>query len=420
LRLDFWDHPAVKGIEGLRARERRLRRQEQRRKRNLTWLASALLITAVIIFLVVPAVIPGSDPEGLTPPGKIEDKSINLRTATVSTSGDILIHSPVWYAAQANAGGSGYDFTPMFSAIRRYVAGADLAICHLETPLTSNEPSGYPLFSTMPELATGIRKAGWRACDTASNHTLDQGQAGVEETVMTLRKEGIAQTGSATDADSARRPLILKADGIRIGVVAYTDFSNLGQPPEEYSLNLLPYDEPAAAKARRVERDVNRAIRAGAETVLVVIQWGTENSTTPNESQLELARAVTKIPDVAAIAGQGPHVVQPIKRINGKFVVFSAGNLLSNQIAAAGLPAETQYGLIALFRFRSAADGTKVRRIDYVPIWVRPGDYLIEPVGWGLRNDPANEAGLRAAWESTVSIAGRSQSIRPVPRNIGD
>ena len=122
---------------------------------------------------------------------------------------------------------------------------------------------------------------------------------------------------------------------------------------------------------------------------------------------------------VAAIAGQGPHVVQPIERINGKFVVFSSGNLLSDQSAAAGLPAETQYGLIALFRFRSDEKETKVKRLDYVPVWVRPGDYLIEPVGWGLKNDPANESALRAAWESTVSIAGKGRLIRPIPRTLG-
>ena len=408
-------------LERLRERERRRRRYEQRRNRYLMGLAFVSLLVAGAILFKAPAVFTGSDPARSVPSevSRGEKPQTQARSATVSTAGDILIHSPVWYAAQANSGGSGYDFTPMFSAIRRYVAGADLAICHLETPLTSNEPSGYPLFSTMPELATGIRKAGWKACDTASNHTLDQGQSGVEETIRTLRKEGIAQTGSATDARSARRPLVLKADGIRIGVVAYTDFSNMGEPPEDYSLNLLPYDEPAATKARRVRRDVNRTLKAGAETVLVVIQWGTENATEPNDSQLELAREITKIPGVAAIAGQGPHVVQPIRRINGKFVVFSAGNLLSNQSAAADLPAETQYGLIALFRFRSDEGGIGVRRLDYVPIWVRPGDYLIEPVGWGLKNDPANEAGLRAAWESTVSIAGRSPLIRPVPGNLG-
>ena len=63
---------------------------------------------------------------------------------------------------------------------------------------------------------------------------------------------------------------------------------------------------------------------------------------------MALAKELTKSPLITAIVGQGPHVVQPIEKINGKFVVFSEGNLVSNQSAAAGLPAETQYGMVVL------------------------------------------------------------------------
>src|SRR5690606_289898 len=177
--------------------------------------------------------------------------------------------------------------------------------------------------------------------------------------------------------------------------------------------------------AARVKEDVARAVAAGADAVLVSIQWGDENSISPNQSQLELARKLVAIPEVLAIAGQGPHVVQPIRRIRGKFVIFSSGNLLSNQSALAGLPAETQYGMVALLRVvvEEPADGetgriVEVRRVDYIPTWVRLADHLVVPVGWGLRNDPANAAAFRAAWESTVAIAGRTGRIAPLPRRL--
>lgn len=404
-------------LEGLRRRVRQGQVENRRRRRRFGWaVVTSLLVAGAIAFaLVQGGAVTDLDGEGrsATSPSVPETP----RKATVSTSGDILIHSPVWYRAASNGGGS-YDFAPMFSAIEPFVRGVGLSVCQLETPLTSGEPSGYPIFATPVEIADGIRKAGWDACSTASNHTLDRGEQGVAETISALRGAGVRSTGSATRRRQAERPLVMNAGGIPVGLVAYTDFSNLGAPAEPSNLNLLPYDEPVGEKRKIVEQDVERALDAGAETVLVLIQWGTENSTTPNDSQLELARAITSIPGVAAIAGQGPHVVQPIERINGKFVVFSAGNLLSNQSAAAGLPAETQYGLIALFRFRSDEDGTRVKRLDYVPVWVRPDDYLIEPIGWGLRNDPANESALRAAWESTVSIAGEGKLIRPIPKDL--
>ena len=62
---------------------------------------------------------------------------------------------------------------------------------------------------------------------------------------------------------------------------------------------------------------------------------------------------------ITAIVGQGPHVVQPIQRVNGKFVVFSEGNLISNQSPEAGLPESSQDGLIALLD--CVATGGKVR-----------------------------------------------------------
>lgn len=345
---------------------------------------------------------------------------------TISVSGDILIHSPVWQRALANSGdGATYDFAPMFEALKPIVKQADLAVCHLETPVTSRPPSGFPIFSAPLDLTKGIRKAGWDACDTASNHSLDQGQSGIDETVAALRRSKIAQTGSFTSPSHAERPVLLDIDGAKLGFLAYTDQTNGIPPPSPWSVALLPAAEPAEAKAARVRQDVGRAVAAGADAVLVSIQWGDENSTSPNESQLALARKLVAIPEVLAIAGQGPHVVQPIRRIGGKFVVFSSGNLLSNQSALAGLPPETQYGLVALLRVdvREPDEGgakptLNVRRVDYAPIWVRLSDHVVVPVGWGLRHDPANADALRAAWESTVAIAGRGSRIAPLPRRL--
>jgi hypothetical protein len=48
---------------------------------------------------------------------------------TIESSGDLLIHMAVWTRALA-LGGSDYDFAPLFDAIKPYVAGADLALCH--------------------------------------------------------------------------------------------------------------------------------------------------------------------------------------------------------------------------------------------------------------------------------------------------
>ena len=79
----------------------------------------------------------------------------------VEASGDLLIHSAVFKRALADGGGRHYNFAPMFVKIKPYIQGVDLALCHVETPMTPSTPTGYPTFNTPPELATAIRQTGW-------------------------------------------------------------------------------------------------------------------------------------------------------------------------------------------------------------------------------------------------------------------
>src|SRR5207302_9308973 len=93
-----------------------------------------------------------------------ESRSVQL---VIEASGDLLIHSAVFDRARVLGGGRHYDFAPMFTQIKPYIQGADLALCHVETPMTPAPPTGYPTFNTPPALATAIRQTGWRACSTA-------------------------------------------------------------------------------------------------------------------------------------------------------------------------------------------------------------------------------------------------------------
>jgi poly-gamma-glutamate capsule biosynthesis protein CapA/YwtB (metallophosphatase superfamily) len=101
--------------------------------------------------------------------------------------------------------------------------------------------------------------------------------------------------------------------------------------------------------------------------------------------------------------------VQPIRRIDGKFVVFSEGNLVSNQRPATGQPAATQDGLIALLDMRARGNRVVVHGVRYVPIWVHPGDFEVLPA-----SPDAARRDLRRSFHRTVSAAGRTRLIEPV------
>ena len=327
----------------------------------------------------------------------------------VEASGDLLIHSAIFERALVLGGGRHYDFAPMFAEIKPYIQGADLALCHVETPMTPAPPTGYPTFNTPPALATAIAQTGWRACSTAATHSLDQGQAGVDDTIRALDRAGGTHTGTFSSAAAQQTPLIMTVKGVRVAFLAYTELTNGIPSPHPWSVN--------RASAAQILADAHRARADGAQVVIVNIHWGDQYVARPSSFQLALAGQLTRSPDITAVIGQHVHIVQPIRVLGGKLVVFGEGNLISNQTSAC-CPAASQDGMIVLLTITVDSRGARVSLIRYVPIWVRHPDFVVLPAGTAWRTDPADAAALRASYERTVAVAGRGPDIQPIPAHL--
>jgi hypothetical protein len=182
--------------------------------------------------------------------------------------------------------------------------------------------------------------------------------------------------------------------GLQVAFLAYTAVTNGQAVPHPWSLNW--------ADSGRILADARRARRRGADAVIVNLHWGDEYGHAISPSQAALARRLTRSPAITAIVGQHVHVVQPIRRVHGRPVVFGEGNLVSNQTAAC-CPAESQDGLIAMIDFVARGDHVRARRVRYVPTWVRHPDYLVVPVARGS-----------SSWRRTVAAVGRRPGIGPV------
>jgi poly-gamma-glutamate synthesis protein (capsule biosynthesis protein) len=99
--------------------------------------------------------------------------------------------------------------------------------------------------------------------------------------------------------------------------------------------------------------------------VLVALHWGWEYTTLPNPQQVALARRLTRSPDVDLVYGEHAHVVQPITRVNGKWVVYGLGNMIAQQETARP---DTYEGISVRFRFRERPrGGFEVVEAAYVP-----------------------------------------------------
>jgi poly-gamma-glutamate synthesis protein (capsule biosynthesis protein) len=291
---------------------------------------------------------------------------------TLVASGDVLAHTSVIERANADAGGTRYDFLPMFEGVKPLIAGADLAICHMATVYGADgEQTGNPAFKLPPQVAGGLAATGYDACSTASDHSLDDGATGVRRTLDALDLAGVRHAGSARTAQEAYTPTLLRAGSATVAHLAYTSGTDgfpmpQGQP---WTLNLVDRD--------RILADARAARRAGADVVVVSLHWGTEWQEQPDTQQMALSRELTASrtdgrPDIDLILGTHAHVPQAYEKVNGTWVVYGMGDQIAGEMFnRQGLQdSRGNESTLARFTFAPPArkgDRWEVTKAEFVP-----------------------------------------------------
>lgn len=291
-----------------------------------------------------------------------------VRTATLVMGGDLLWHDTVWLSAQEDHARTGrgerFDFAPMFSALAPLVREADVAVCHEEVPFAAPGQAfqSYPVFAAPPAIAPWLAETGFDVCVTASNHTVDQGWEGLVRTADLLEANGVRHVGTFRSPAERRRPVLVATEqGVRVGIVAGT-----------YGLNgfPLPVGRPWAVSmwdAENLLAQAARARRSGADVVVVHLHGGNEYDNLPNADQVALVERLTASPDVDLVLGEHAHVVQPITKVNGKWVVYGLGNMVAQQEVERP---RTYEGITVRFEFTERPDGRfAVSEAAYVPTY---------------------------------------------------
>ncbi|MFF1421740.1 CapA family protein [Streptomyces sp. NPDC058280] len=335
------------------------------------------------------------------------------RGFTLVASGDVLPHDSVIDRANDDAGGDDYDFRPMFASVKPAVSGADVAICHMETVYAEEDGpfSGYPTFNSPPQIAKGLRDAGYDSCSTASNHTLDDGAPGVRRTLDALDKAGVRHAGSARSAAEATRPALMTAGGARIAQLAYT-FDTNGIP--------LPDGQPWAVgliDERKIVADARAARKAGADVVVVSVHWGTEWETEPDAEQRSLGRKLTASrtggrPDIDLILGTHAHVPQAYEKVNGTWIIYGMGDQVSGIMTndAGELDSRGNEGSIGRFTFAPpAVKGERwlVKKAEFIPQVMDLGSGRVINLPEALRQDPDRDDYREAQSDISDAVLGR-------------
>lgn len=334
------------------------------------------------------------------------------RAFTLAVTGDLLPHLPVVARARADAAGTGraLDFGPMLAPLRPLIEEADLALCHLEVPLSADgRLSGYPVFNGPAELATAVAELGYDGCSTASNHSVDRGFAGVGATLDVLDSVGLHHVGTARSPEEDVAAAWYEVEGHRIAQLSATyGLNGLPVPAEApWSVDLI---DPA-----RILGEAAAARAAGADLVVVSLHWGVEYQAEPTAEQRALAAQLLGSPDVDLLVGHHAHVVQPVEWIGDEVVVYGLGNLLSNQSSDC-CTAATQDGMVVTLSLAQAHDGAglKVQEVAITPTYVERPTFRVLPVPQ-LLADPATPPELRAQLETSAARTAAVVGAGPIP-----
>jgi len=302
---------------------------------------------------------------------------------TFAFTGDVLSHTPLINQAKRTAIANStpelqldYDFRPMFLDIKPLISGVDIAVCHLETPIAPDgeELSTYPFFGVPKEIVTAIADSGFDRCSTASNHTYDRGNDGIDATVNALLAAGLDESGMARTPEEIE-PRIFTVKGIKISHLSYTfSYNGLIMPDETQWRS-------AIINTQRILRDAQRARELGSQATIVSMHWGTEKDSNTNSMQTSIADELTASGLVDLIVGHHAHVVQPTKQVNGVWVMYGLGNVLSNLPTDERWPINSQDAVIATTALTISSSGKAVFEKPVMhPTWVDKNN------GWVIRD----------------------------------
>jgi poly-gamma-glutamate capsule biosynthesis protein CapA/YwtB (metallophosphatase superfamily) len=289
---------------------------------------------------------------------------------TLVATGDVLIHQDRALTAGARQPDGSYDFTAVLAPVAPMIEAADLAICHLETPVApvGGPYRGYPSFAVQPEIVDALAGAGYDLCSTASNHSLDDGTDGLIRTLDTLDEAGIAHSGTYRTEAESLQPTIVDVHGIKVGHVAATYGLNGGGAPADRAWEVRVADVPdvdgmlaAAARAKA----------AGADVVVASLHCCVEYDNDPTDAQVAAVRTLLASPDIDLVLGHHAHVVQPFEQVAGEWVAYGLGNEIAEH-STRGHP--TEDSVMARFTFTRGDDGRfTVTKAEAVPLRIEIG-----------------------------------------------
>jgi poly-gamma-glutamate capsule biosynthesis protein CapA/YwtB (metallophosphatase superfamily) len=265
---------------------------------------------------------------------------------------------------------------------------ADIVFANLECPVTdqngeTQSPKSNVIFCAPPNAGATLRRAGVTVVSTANNHAFDYGVKGLQETIRFLQKDSIRFTGTAMNAGEEFTPVIIERNGIKFGILAYTQTVNFRTRWK----GLISIFDSA-----RAWREI-QTLRPQVDFVIASYHGGDEYKDVPGEPAKREMKLLAEF-GADVIVGHHPHVPNGIEVHRGCWIFNSLGNAVFNQPQRYW----TQRSFAVILELEKRNGQKKISSIELIPF--RPG---YQP-STDLSKDEVWELMNRIQMLSTVSI----------------
>ena len=245
-----------------------------------------------------------------------------------------------------------------FFETQDYLQGGNIVFGNLESPITSGREilDQEMIFRSNPDTERALKGAGFSLLSLANNHTPDFGEQGLKDTLQYLEKSGLQFVGAGRNSQEAYQPVYIEIKGIKFAFLAYVD-PNL--VPRSYEAG----ERHAGTAFMKVEKltEAIKQAKQKADFVIVSMHAGNEYTSKPNNLQINFAHLAIDA-GASLVIGHHPHVVQKMEKYKDKYIFYSLGNFVFDQMWSY----ETREGLVAKVFF----DKLGVVKIEVLPVFI--------------------------------------------------
>lgn len=250
---------------------------------------------------------------------------------TLTAVGDALCHKSIYNYFKTK---NGHDFTEIFSRydlnkdnlnyinIESLIGGEELGLAGSIPKIVGHTRQEH--FNSPKEFADSIVKHGFNLISLANNHTLDKDEKGVLNSLSYWSKQPVTYAGSYKNKSDRFKKRVYEKNGIKYAFFAYTMKYNTKENFNEHPYYRNDWDKTL------VKRDIE-SVRGEVDLIIVSMHWGTENTFTPNQDQIEAATFLANL-GVDIVLGAHSHCVQPVQYIGKTLVAYSLGNFIAQQL----------------------------------------------------------------------------------------